>query len=129
METTENEAISNPANNTFGTSSEFQRMMDQYAGRNSFQSSASNFGGGVGISRQDYTVETLGSGSDSSPSWQVLVGFEKMHTSPYLFAAFPSPFVQYRFLRITEGDFGVFKADASLHLFEFGFRFYEGFGS
>ena len=26
METTENEAISNPANNTFGTSSDFQRM-------------------------------------------------------------------------------------------------------
>ena len=49
METTENEAISNPANNTFGTSSDFQRMMDQYAGRTSFQSSASNFGGGVGI--------------------------------------------------------------------------------
>ena len=49
METTENEAISNPANNTFRTSSEFQRMMDQYAGRTSFQSSASNFGGGVGI--------------------------------------------------------------------------------
>ena len=49
METTENEAISNPANNTFGTSSEFQRMMDQYTGRTSSQSSASNFGGGVGI--------------------------------------------------------------------------------
>ena len=49
METTENEAISNPANNTFGTSSDFQRMRDQYTGRTSFQSSASNFGGGVGI--------------------------------------------------------------------------------
>ena len=48
METTENEAISNPANNTFGTSSDFQRMRNQYTGRTSFQSSASNFGGGVG---------------------------------------------------------------------------------
>jgi len=86
-------------------------------------------GGGVGVSWQDYTVETLVIGKDSSPSWQILVGFEKMHTSRYLFAAFPSPFVQYRFLRITEGDFGAFKTDASLHLFEFGFRFYEGFGS
>ena len=49
METTENESSSNPATNTFGTNSDFQRMMDQYVGRTSFQSSASNFGGGVGI--------------------------------------------------------------------------------
>jgi len=87
------------------------------------------FGGGVGVSSQDYTVETLASETDSSLAWQILIGFEKMNTSPYLFAAYPSPFLQYRFLHITEGDFGAFKADASLHLIEFGFRFYGGFGS
>jgi len=87
------------------------------------------FGGGVGVSLQDYTVETLASETDSSLAWQVLVGFEKMHSSPHLFTAFPSPFLQYRFLHITEGDFGAFKTDASLHLIEFGFRFYGGFGS
>ena len=87
------------------------------------------FGGGVGVSRQDYTVETLASKSGSSLAWQLMVGFEKMHTSPSLFTAFPSPFLQYRFLNITEGDFGAFKTDASLHLIEFGFRFYGGFGS
>lgn len=87
------------------------------------------FGGGVGVSLQDYTVEALANEKDSSLAWQVLIGFEKMHSSPYLFTAFPSPFLQYRFLRITEGDFGAFKADASLHLIEFGFRFYGGFGS
>lgn len=87
------------------------------------------FGGGVGVSRQDYTVETLASKSDSSLAWQLMVGFEKMHTSPSLFTAFPSPFLQYRFLNITEGDFGAFKTDASLHLIEFGFRFYGGLGS
>jgi hypothetical protein len=86
------------------------------------------FGGGVGISWQDYTVETLASQTDSSLAWQVLIGFEKMHTSPYLFSAYPSPFIQYRFLHINEGNFGAFKADASLHLIEFGFRFYGGFG-
>jgi len=87
------------------------------------------FGGGAGVSWQDYTVETLASGTDSSLAWQVLVGFEKMHSSLHLFTAFPSPFLQYRFLHITEGDFGAFKTDASLHLIEFGFRFYGGFGS
>jgi len=87
------------------------------------------FGGGVGVSWQDYTVETLASDVDSSLAWQVLVGFEKMHSSPHLFTAYPSPFLQYRFLYITEGDFGAFKTDASLHLIEFGFRFYGGFGS
>jgi hypothetical protein len=87
------------------------------------------FGGGVGVSLQDYTVETVASDTDSSLAWQVLVGFEKMHSSPHLFTAFPSPFLQYRFLHITEGDFGAFKTDASLHLIEFGFRFYGGFGS
>lgn len=87
------------------------------------------FGGGIGISQQDYTVETIDSESDSSIAWQILVGFEKMHTSSSMFAAFPSPFLQYRFLHITEGDFGAFKADASLHLIEFGFRFYGGLGS
>ncbi len=87
------------------------------------------FGGGVGVSWQDYTIETLAIEADSSTAWQILIGFEKMHSSPYLFAAFPSPFLQYRFLHITEGDFGAFKTDASLHLIEFGFRFYGGFGS
>lgn len=87
------------------------------------------FGGGVGVSWQDYTVETLAVKADSSIAWQALIGFEKMNPSPYLLAAYPSPFLQYRFLHITEGDFGVFKADASLHLIEFGFRFYGGFGS
>ena len=87
------------------------------------------FGGGVGVSWQDYTVETLAIKTDSSPAWQVMIGFEKMNSSSHLFAAFPSPFLQYRFLHITEGDFGAFKADASLHLIEFGFRFYGGFGS
>ena len=87
------------------------------------------FGGGVGVSQQDYTVEGLAREADSSPAWQILVGFEKMHPSTYLFTAFPSPFLQYRFLHITEGDFGAFKTDASLHLIEFGFRFYGGFGS
>ncbi len=86
------------------------------------------FGGGVGVSWQDYTLETLASKSASSLAWQVLIGFEKMNSSPYLFAAFPSPFLQYRYLNITEGDFGTFKTDASLHLIEFGFRFYGGFG-
>jgi len=87
------------------------------------------FGGGAGISRQDYTVETLASETDSSLAWQILIGFEKMNASPHVFAAFPSPFLQYRFLHITEGDFGAFKTDATLHLIEFGFRFYGGFGS
>ena len=87
------------------------------------------FGGGVGVSRQDYTVETLASESDSSLAWQLMVGFEKMHTSPSMFTAFPSPFLQYRFMNITEGDFGAFKTDATLHLIEFGFRFYGGLGS
>ena len=87
------------------------------------------FGGGAGVSWQDYTFETLGSETDSSLAWQVMVGFEKMNLSPYLFSAFPSPFLQYRYLHITEGNFGAFKADASLHLIEFGFRFYGGFGS
>ena len=87
------------------------------------------FGGGAGVSWQDYTFETLGSETDSSLAWQVMVGFEKTNLSPYLFSAFPSPFLQYRFLHITEGNFGAFKADASLHLIEFGFRFYGGFGS
>ena len=86
------------------------------------------FGGGVGVSWQDYTVETLASDTDSSVAWQVLIGFEKMNASSYLLAAFPSPFLQYRFLHITEGDFGAFKTDASLHLIEFGFRFYGGLG-
>lgn len=87
------------------------------------------FGGGVGVSWQDYTVETLAIRADSSIAWQVVIGFEKMHSSAYWLTAYPSPFLQYRFLHITEGDFGVFKADASLHLIEFGFRFYGGFGS
>ena len=87
------------------------------------------FGGGAGISLQDYTVETLGSESDSSLAWQVMIGFEKMNPSQYFFASSPSPFLQYRFLRITEGDFGMFKSDASLHLIEFGFRFYGALGS
>jgi hypothetical protein len=87
------------------------------------------FGGGVGVSWQDYTVETLlASEADSSLSWQIMVGFEKMHSSSSLFTALPSPFLQYRFLHITEGNFGAFKADASLHLIEFGFRFYGGLG-
>ena len=81
------------------------------------------------MSRQDYTVETLDSDGDSSLAWQMLVGFEKMNSSSYLLAAFPSPFLQYRFLHITEGDFGAFKTDASLHIIEFGFRFYGGFDS
>ena len=87
------------------------------------------FGGGAGVSWQDYTLETLVSQTDSSLAWQVMVGFEKMNPSSSLFAAYPSPFVQYWFLRITEGNFGAFKTDASLHLIEFGFRFYGGFGS
>jgi hypothetical protein len=87
------------------------------------------FGGGVGVSLQDYTVETIASEEDSSLSWQILIGFEKMNSSSYWLAAFPSPFLQYRFLHITEGDFGAFSTDASLHLIEFGFRFYGGFGS
>ena len=82
------------------------------------------FGGGVGLAWQDYTVETMATGTDSSLAWQILLGFEKMNPSQYLFAAFPSPFLQYRFLHINEGDFGAFEADASLHLIEFGFRFY-----
>ena len=86
------------------------------------------FGGGVGVSWQDYTVETLASEADSSLAWQILIGFEKMNSSSYLFAALPSPFLQYRFLHITEGDFGAFKTDATLHLIEFGFRFYGGLG-
>lgn len=87
------------------------------------------FGGGAGVSWQDYTLETLASQTGSSLAWQVLVGFEKMNPSSNLFSAFPSPFLQYRFLKITEGDLGAFKTDASLHLIEFGFRFYGGFGS
>ena len=87
------------------------------------------FGGGAGVSWQDYTLETLATQTDSSLAWQVMVGFEKMNPSPNLFAAFPSPFLQYRFLHITEGNYGTFKTDASLHLVEFGFRFYGGFGS
>ncbi len=85
-------------------------------------------GGGVGISWQDYTIESLANGQDSSLSWQVLIGFEKMFPARYLFAALPSPFLQYRFLRINEGDFGAFKADASIHIIEFGFRFYGAVG-
>lgn len=87
------------------------------------------FGGGAGISSQDYTVETLASAKDSSLAWQIMIGFEKMNPSHYFFASSPSPFLQYRFLRITEGDFGAFKTDASLHLIEFGFRFYGALGS
>jgi len=87
------------------------------------------FGGGAGVSWQNYTLSSLASETASSPAWQVMVGFEKMNPSPYLFSADPSPFLQYRFLQITEGNFGGFKADASLHLIEFGFRFYGGFGS
>lgn len=87
------------------------------------------FGGGAGISWQDYTLETLASQTGSSLAWQVLVGFEKMNPSWNLFSAFPSPFLQYRFLKIAEGGLGAFKTDASLHLIEFGFRFYGGFGS
>lgn len=87
------------------------------------------FGGGVGISLQDYSIENIDSESDSSIAWQVLVGFEKMNSSTYLFTAFPSPFLQYRYLHITEGNFGAFKTDASLHIIEFGFRFYGGLGS
>jgi hypothetical protein len=87
------------------------------------------FGGGAGISWQDYTVETLASETASSLVWEVLIGFEKMQASSNIFASYPSPFLQYRFLRIMEGDFGAFKADATLHLIEFGFRFYGGFGS
>ena len=87
------------------------------------------FGGGAGVSWQDYNLEGIGSETDSSLAWQVMIGFEKTNLSPYLFSAFPSPFLQYRFLHITEGNFGAFKADASLHLIEFGFRFYGGFGS
>ena len=87
------------------------------------------FGGGIGVSQQDYSVENIESESDSSIAWQVLVGFEKMNSSAYLFSALPSPFLQYRFLHLTEGDFGAFKTDASLHIVEFGFRFYGGFGS
>jgi hypothetical protein len=87
------------------------------------------FGGGVGVSWQDYTLETLAIETDSSLAWQVMIGFEKMYPSSNLFAAYPSPFLQYRFLRITEGNFGAFKTDASLHFIEFGFRFYGGFGS
>ena len=49
MEIRENESSSNPATNTFGKNSDLQRMMEQYVGHTSFQSSASNFGGGVGI--------------------------------------------------------------------------------
>ncbi len=86
------------------------------------------FGGGAGIAWQDYTVETLASGTDSSLAWQILIGFEKMNPSQHLFASFPSPFFQYRFLHINKGNFGAFEADASLHLLEFGFRFYSGFG-
>jgi hypothetical protein len=87
------------------------------------------FGGGVGISRQNYSIENINSESDASIAGQILVGFEKMYPSAYLFTAFPSPFLQYRFLHITEGDFGAFKTDASLHIIEFGFRFYGGLGS
>lgn len=86
------------------------------------------FGGGAGISWQDYTVETLSSGTDSSLSWQIILGFEKMNPSRYLFSAFPSPFLQYRFIHINEGDFGAFKADASINLIELGFRFYGVLG-
>ena len=83
-------------------------------------------GGGAGISWQDYTVETVASVTDSSLAWQVFVGFERMNPSEHLFASFPSPFLQYRFLHITEGDFGAFQSDASMHIIEFGFRFYGG---
>ena len=86
------------------------------------------FGGGAGLSWQDYTVETIASGTDSSLAWQIFLGFEKMNPSRHLFASFPSPFLQYRFLHINKGDFGAFEADASLHLIEFGFRFYGGIG-
>ena len=86
------------------------------------------FGGGAGGSWQNYSLSSLASETASSPAWQVMVGFEKMNPSPYLFSAYPSPFLQYRFLQITEGNFGAFKTDASLHLIEFGFRFYGGFG-
>jgi len=87
------------------------------------------FGGGVGISWQDYTLETATSETGSSLAWQIMIGFEKMNSSQVLLAAFPSPFVQYRFLRINEGDLGGFKTDATMHLLELGFRFYGGFGS
>lgn|GEM_PF-2621978 len=83
-------------------------------------------GGGAGISWQDYTVETVASVTDSSLAWQVFIGFEKMNPSEHLFASFPSPFLQYRFLHIMEGDFGAFRSDASIHIIEFGFRFYGG---
>jgi len=86
------------------------------------------FGGGAGIAWQDYSLETVAGGSDSSLAWQVMVGFEKMNPSRYMFASMPSPFLQYRFLHIAEGNFGSFEADASLHLIEFGFRFYGGIG-
>ncbi len=85
------------------------------------------FGGGAGIAWQDYSLETVASETDSSLAWQVVLGFEKMNSSGSI-TSHPSPFLQYRFLHITEGDFGAFQADASLHLIEFGFRFYGGIG-
>ena len=83
-------------------------------------------GGGAGVSWQDYTVETVAVGTDSSLAWQLMIGFEKMNLSGDGYGNFPSPFVQYRFLRIEEGDFGAFQADAFVHALEFGFRFYGG---
>jgi len=83
-------------------------------------------GGGVGMAWQDYTVETVATVTDSSLAWQVFIGFEKMNSSDPILVSFPSPFLQYRFLHIAEGDFGTFQSDASMHIIEFGFRFYGG---
>jgi len=82
------------------------------------------FGAGAGFSHQDYTLETVAAGSDITLSAQAMIGFEKMNPSSFLFSALPSPFLQYRFIHMTEADFGAFQADASMHILEFGFRFY-----
>ena len=49
METTENELSSSSATSAFGTNLEFQKMLEQHGGHTTVQSSASNFGGTVGI--------------------------------------------------------------------------------
>jgi hypothetical protein len=49
MESRENELSSSSATSAFGTNLEFQRMLEQHGGHTSVQSSASNFGGAVGI--------------------------------------------------------------------------------
>jgi hypothetical protein len=49
MESRENELSSSSATSAFGTNLEFQRMLEQHGGHTTVQSSASNFGGAVGI--------------------------------------------------------------------------------